>query len=255
VGFRTSKDLGRRWKGTPHTPEKPLFGETGMWAYPVKIGSPHFVDFGKNMEHSPDGKAYLLGHGAVEPDAKPRFANLSWITGDQIYLIRVVPSIENINDKSKYEFFAGHDKKGQPIWSGDFNNIKPLLEWNNNMGCVTATYNAPLKKYVMCVTDGWPTCFKMNSYVLEADKITGPWRLVTYMKDFGEQGYFLNFPSKFISEDGHTLWLCYSANFARNWRDVRIKSNPPGSRYGLVLQEVQLLNSGTYKRYKRPGGN
>jgi hypothetical protein len=111
------------------------------------------------------------------------------------------------------------------------------------MGCVTATYNAPLKKYLMCVTDGWPTCFKMNSYILEADVITGPWRLVTYMKDFGEQGYFLNLPSKFISPDGHTLWLCYSANFARNWRDVKIKSNPPGSRYGLVLQQVRLLTS------------
>ena len=95
--------------------------------------------------------------------------------------------------------------------------MKPLLEWNNNMGCVTVTYNAPLRKYLMCVTDGWPTVEKMNSYILEADRITGPWKLVTYMKDFGEQGYFLNFPSKFISNDGYTLWLCYSANFARNW--------------------------------------
>jgi hypothetical protein len=35
-----------------------------MWGYPVKIGAPKFVDFGKNMEHSPDGKAYLVAHGA-----------------------------------------------------------------------------------------------------------------------------------------------------------------------------------------------
>jgi hypothetical protein len=46
----------------------------------------------------------------------------------------------------------------------------------------------------MCVTDGWPTVAKMNSYILEADAITGPWRIVTYLKDFGEQAYFLNFP-------------------------------------------------------------
>jgi len=57
VGFRYSTDFGKTWTDTPHTPAKPLFGETGMWGYPVKIGSPHFVDFGKNMEHSPDGKA------------------------------------------------------------------------------------------------------------------------------------------------------------------------------------------------------
>ena len=72
----------------------------------------------------------------------------------------------------------------------------------------------------MCVTDGWPTVAKMNSYILEADAITGPWRMVVYMKDFGEQAYFLNFPSKFISADGRTLWLCYSANFSPGWNGV-----------------------------------
>jgi hypothetical protein len=255
VGFRVSRDLGRKWEDTPHTPDKPLFGESGMWGYPVKIGSPHFVDFGKNMEHSPDGKAYLLGHGAVDPDPKPRFANLSWITGDQIYLIRVVPSSKNINDKSKYEFFAGHNDKGKPLWSNDFNEIKPLLEWNNNMGCVTATYNAPLKKYLMCVTDGGMTAGKMHSYILESNRITGPWKLVSYMKDFGEQGYFLNFPSKFISKDGRTLWLCYSANFSSGWNNVRFKRNPPGSRYGLVLQQMKLLDSAMYKKCERKAKN
>jgi hypothetical protein len=208
------------------------------------MGCPHVVDFGKNMEHSPDGKAYLVGMGAEESDPKPRYANLSWITGDQVYLARVTPGIENMNDVTKYEFFAGHDAAGKPIWTGDFSRIKPLLDWNNNMGCVTVTYDAPLKKYLMCVTDGWPTVAKMNSYILEADRITGPWRLVVYMKEFGEQGYFLNFPSKFISKDGKTLWLCYSANFSPGWNDVKLNFNPPGGRYGLCLHEVRLLAPG-----------
>jgi hypothetical protein len=162
-----------------------------------------------------------------------------------------VPSIENINDESKYEYFAGHDDSGKPIWSCDFEDIKPLLEWNNNMGCVTITYNAPLRKYLMCVTDGWPTVAKMNSYILEADEITGLWKLVTYMKAFGEQGYFLNFPSKFISKDGRTLWLCYSGNFSQGWNNMRFKAHPPGSRYGLVLQQVKLLDFKTYQQYER----
>jgi len=251
VGFRISTDYGRSWIQTPHSPAEPLFPEPARFMGPVKIGAPHFVDFGRNMEHSPDGKAYLVGHGAVEEDPKKRYANLSWISGDQIYLVRVKPSIENINDASKYEYFAGHDAAGRPMWTKDFRHIRPLLEWNNNMGCVTVTYNAPLRKYLMCVTDGWPTCGKMNSYILEADVLTGPWRLVCYMKEFGEQGYFLNFPSKFISADGWTAWLCYSANFARNWRDVKIRANPPGSRYGLVLQQVKLLNPRTYERYRK----
>ncbi len=70
-------------------------GQTVVWrarvaGEPVKIGSPHFVDFGRNMEHSPDGKAYLVAHGASD-GVNRRFGYNSWITGDEIYLLRVTP--------------------------------------------------------------------------------------------------------------------------------------------------------------------
>jgi len=292
-GFQISKDLGKTWTDSPLSADKPLFPEPAKFLGPVKMGAPHFIDFGKNMEHSPDGMAYLLGMGAEVNDPNPRpcvspgehgvaykvnkvckghvgvgmrpgekvsefkdiyvkafgqvnggpfdHGNLSWISADQIYLSRVKPSPETINDIKAYEFFAGHNKKNEPIWTSDFAKIKPLIEWNNNMGCVTATYVPGLKKYLMCITDGWPTVAKMDSYILEADKITGPWRMVVYMKDFGEQAYFLNFPSKFISDDGKSLWLCYSANFSNGWNGVDLKFNPPGGRYGLSLHEVKLL--------------
>jgi len=241
VGFRYSTDYGRTWKECPHTPAKPLFGETGLHGYPVKIGSPHFVDFGRNMQYSPDGKAYLVAHGADTGDAKWRFYNDSWITGDQIYLLRVTPSVENMNDPSAYEFYGGTDEKGMAVWTRDFKKIKPLLEWNNNMGCVTITYNAPLKRYLMCVTDGGNTCARMNTYILESAQLTGKWKLVTYMKSFGEQAYFVNFPSKFISKDGKTAWIMYSGNFAPDWNGMKIEVNPPGSHYGLVMQKIELL--------------
>jgi hypothetical protein len=240
VGFRTSTDKGMKWNACPHTPDKPIFPETGINGYPIKIGSPHFVDFGKNMEHSPDGKAYMVAHGADINDPKPRFWNSSWITGDQIYLLRVTPSPENMNDASKWEFYAGRDADGQAVWTSDFSKIKPLLEWNNNMGCVTVTYNAALKKYLMCVTDGGNTCSKMHTYLLEADSLTGDWKLITYMKNFGEQAYFVNIPSKFIEKDGKTMWMLYSGNYATNWNGETIKVNPVGSHYGFVMQKIRL---------------
>ncbi len=241
VGFRYSTDYGKNWTDTPHTPAKPIFGEHGMGGYPVKIGSPHFVDFGKNMEHSPDGKAYLVAHGADIYDKNPRFWNTSWINGDQIYLIRVTPSIENINDPAKYEFYSGKDINSNPVWTDDFKLIKPIIEWDNNMGCVTVTYNAPLKKYIMCITDGGNTCARMNTYILESDSLTGDWRLITYMKYFGEQAYFVNIPSKFISSDGKTAWLLYSGNYAPDWNGITIGINPPGTHYGLVFQKIEFL--------------
>lgn len=268
VGFRLSRDFGKTWEDTPCTPVQPLFGEAfkdpqdapptsgkvecEQWRVTekqyktrpkVRIGAPHFVDFGKNMEHSPDGKAYLLAQGAVRPEAYN-----SWSCADRVYLIRVKPSPETINDPKAYEFFAGHDAQGRPLWSGDFARIKPLLEWNDHMGIVTATYVPGLKKYLMCVTDGrgsqvhrlpqedkFTDRGPFDTYILEADALTGPWKRVVYMKAFGEQAYFVNIPSKFSSPDGRTLWLCYS----HGWM-VKTE-NPEGGRYAMSLQEIKLL--------------
>jgi hypothetical protein len=248
VGFRYSTDLGKTWTQTPCTPEKPLFGEQALHGEPVKIGSPHFVDFGKNMEHSPDGKAYLVAHGAHDGTNR-RFAYNSWITGDEIYLLRVTPGITNMNDAAQYEFFAGNGFFGKPRWTRKLSEAKPIAAWRDNMGCVTMTYNAPLKKYLMCVTDGGNTTGYFNSYILESDRSTGPFKLAQYLHHFGEQAYFVNIPSKFISADGRTLWLCYAANFAPDWNGMKIQSNPPGSRYGMCLQEIKLLARHGAKEY------
>ncbi len=88
---------------------------------------------------------------------------------------------------------------------------------------------------------GGNTCSKMNSYILESKDITGEWKLVSYLKNFGEQAYFLNIPSKFISMDGKTAWLLYSGNFATDWNGMQIQNNPPGSHYGMVLQKIEFL--------------
>lgn len=237
VGFRLSRDFGQTWQLPPHTPAKPLFGQSSLEGQPVKIGAPHFVDFGQNMEHSPDGYAYLVAHGAARPDPQPRKVNLNWIVADQIYMIRVKPTPQTIKDPAAYEFFAGHNEQGQPVWSKAFAELKPLIDWNNNCGCVTMTWNPALRKYLTCITDGKETIHSMNTYILESDTLTGPFRLVSYMKDFGPQAYFVNFPSRFIGADGRSVWLCYAANFTPQTLPV----NPKGSGYGMCLQEVKLL--------------
>lgn len=246
AGFHISNDNGKTWTKSPWgcEPGKTMFPEPVQFRGPLKLGVPHVVDFGKNMENSPDGKMYLVCHGATQWDGLDRKANLSWITGDQIYLCRVTPSPESINDASQYEFFAGQDAKRNPVWSKNYEQIKSLLDWNNHCGSATITFNKPLKKYLMCVTDGHTTESRYDTYILESSLITGPWKLVTFMKDFGTEAYFVNIPSKFISQDGRTFWLSYSAN----WMNVAKKKevhpvNPPGSSYTMSLHEVRLLNA------------
>ncbi len=235
VGFRVSRDYGKTWEACPHTPAKSIFGESGKQGGKVKIGAPHFVDFGQNLQYSPDGKAYMVGHGASGPDAE-----VAWIRGDQAYLIRVTPSPETMNHPSAWEFFSGHDAQGNPGWTHDFGQIKPLVEWNGRVGHATMTYITPLKKYLLCITDGGTTISTFNTFILESDQITGPWKLVVFMERFGQQAYFVNIPSKFVSADGRTIWLCYSANFTNHYLGTTWKAEPPGSRYAMCLQEIGL---------------
>lgn len=238
VGFRYSTDYGKTWTESPCTPVDPLFGENPIKAK-VKIGAPHFVDFGRNMEHSPDGYAYLTAHGSTNPAS----CN-NWIQGDQIYLVRVKPSIENMNKIGAYEYYGGIDKNGNSIWTKDFGKIKPLVEWEGYLGCATVTYNHFLKKYLMCITRGhknlkWKEFYvddRYDSMILESDSLTGEWRLLKYLDRFGPVAYFVNIPSKFISEDGKRMWLSYSAN----WMDKNINGNPQGSHYSLSLHEIIL---------------
>lgn len=229
VGFRYSTDGGLSWVETHRTPENPLFGENPYKAK-VRIGTPHFVDFGKNMQHSPDGNAYLVGHGSVKPDSPN-----SWIRGDQVYMARVTPSIDTINDPEAYEFFCGHDRQGRAIWSGDFSAIRPVLEWEGHLGCVTVTYNPGLQKYLMAITCGHRKAH-YHTMFLESDSLTEGWHLIEYFEDFGPSAYFVNIPSKFISEDGQRFWLCYSAN----WHDKNMIGSPVGSAYSLSLHEVEI---------------
>lgn len=246
AGFHISKDNGKTWTPTPRScqPGQGVFPEPGAVNGPVRFGVPHVVDFGKNMEHSPDGMMYLVAHGSTQPDGKDRNANCSWITGDEINLCRVKPSPETVNDPAAYEYFAGHDTSGKPVWTRDFTKVRPLIDWNNHCGGVTITYNKPLGRYLMCVTNGGDTQSRYDTYLLESRDITGPWKTITYMKDFGTQAYFVNIPSKFISPDGRSFWLCYSANWYNQMKANTHPSNPPGSHYTMSLHEVRLVAPG-----------
>ena len=60
------------------------------------------MDFGQELEHSPDGKAYIVGHGASRPEAIQ-----AWMLGDAVYMARVNPTIDDIADRAKWEFYSG----------------------------------------------------------------------------------------------------------------------------------------------------
>jgi hypothetical protein len=272
LGCRYSRDFAKTWVESPCTPWAPLFAAdvhgsgdqlralehakkvangddpgSDIGTLIPSLGLPqlgvmHFVDFGRNMKNSPDGKAYLVGHGAAPDVPHPRLGGVSWLSGDAIYMVRVALSPEAVNDAGQYEYFAGYDAHGAARWSNRFKDLRPVLEWKDHLGSVTVTYNPGLGRYLMCVADGWPSTRTISTLILEADHVAGPWRLICYLKDFGQQAYFVNVPSKFIQADGKSMWLCYSANFTNDWLHTQYATDPPGSRYGMCLQEIKLAS-------------
>ena len=200
------------------------------------------------MERSPDGYAYLVAHGS-----RTSSEHLGWCSGDGVFLARTRPSPETVNDPAAWEFAAGTEPVSEEIrvirngplrWTRDVTAARPIVSWPGHVGCVTVTRLAS-GRYLMCVTDGWPGIKEMDSYVLEAETLSGPWRMVAFMERFGRQAYFLNVPSRFVAPDERRFWLAYSANFAETFLPVRIEADPPGSGYGLCLLEVALLPAET----------
>lgn len=241
-GFRTSSDFGQTWQDTPHTDERPLFPETGRCSggAPIKMGTPHFVDFGRNLERSPDGFAYLVGHGTYEPDG---VAN--WCSGDAISLARVRPSIGSMNDPSAWEFFAGHDGNA-PKWTPDFGQIQPIIRWPGGAGCVNITYHPHLKRYFGFICGGWydGDAGPYNLWVVEASELTGPWSTVALLRgSFGGQPYFVCMPSKFNGGDSRKLTLFYSANWSLDRAGIPsdVDKSGAGGAYSLCVAEFELI--------------
>lgn len=76
-----------------------------------------------------------------------------------------------------------------------------------------------------------------DTFILESDAMTGPWKMASFLKSFGNQACFPNLPSKFLSADGRNAWLWYGANFMPFGREEA----PPGSAYRMCQQRVRFL--------------
>jgi hypothetical protein len=204
--WRMSADGGLTWDDGNHATlanaSDTLFGEAAVNNSKVKFGSPHVVDFGQDMRYSPDGKFYLVGHGADHANDYQ-----GWMEGSQVYLARAPPTPQTLNDVTVYEFYSGGHGSAA-TWSSRLADAAPLISWGNRTGVVTLSFHPLLQKFIMVVStpsnspftgsDTPPFNVTYDTYFLEADDLTGPWALVTYAAQFGPQAYFVNVPSKFM---------------------------------------------------------
>jgi hypothetical protein len=207
----TTDDYGRTWNRDA----------TSEDFYTGRVASPHFLQFGRDYDGARDEYVY-----AYFPSADD--GNSYWENGDCILLGRVHQ--EKILFRKDWEFFIGLGENGEPRWSREENQAKAVFCYPLMTGENHVSYNKGLKRYIMGnygFTDlmgkpvpyhqGEPTWNpeKQRSQLtlFEAPEPWGPWSLFYRDDNWGiHGGYNPCFPTKWMSDDGKTMWMVYSGS-------------------------------------------
>jgi len=196
-----SSDHGRTWEWDAAAP---MFGDHVFTTV-------FFADYGQDSRHAPDGYVYAYG---LDGNWRDSFDD-SVPDPQDLYLARVPH--DAVLDRSAWEFFAGF-ADGSPTWSGDIgqraavlHDERRLYPGSDDFSVISqggVVYVPQLDRYLYT---SW-TEYTFEFY--EASAPWGPWTLFL-SRDFGPYpwttdaygGYATTIPSKFISEDGRTLWV------------------------------------------------
>lgn len=172
------------------------------WKFTVSFGCPTFLNFGKNYEGARDGYIYVYSH---DNDS-------AYEAADRMVLARVPK--ERITRRDAYEFFQGMGADGNPLWAKDIAQRKAVFRHPGKCRRSAISYHAALKRYLWCQTlPGGDTRFEGGFGIYDAPEPWGPWTTAYFTEhwDVGP-GETNSFPTKWMSDDGKTLYLVFSGN-------------------------------------------
>jgi CubicO group peptidase (beta-lactamase class C family) len=163
-----------------------------------------FVNYGKNYANARDTYVYMASHD--NPSAYEQ--------ADRFILMRVPK--DRITDRNAYEFFIAVDEKNEAIWSADISKRGAILTHPGNCRRASISYNAGIGRYLLWQqinAAGPDTRFVGGLGIYEAPEPWGPWSTVYFTEKWdigtGDLGCF---PTKWMSEDGKTIYLVFAGN-------------------------------------------
>ena len=194
----------RVWKSSNHG----VSWTKASWAFAKSdnLINPTFIQFGKDYAGARDEFVYIYANHV-------KTASLSVQKPGEIALLRVPKS--SIMVRAEYEFFAGLDGTGNPIWTKDRGSRKPVFKDANGVGWNTsASYNAQLGRYLIATEH--EKSLQGNLGIFDAPEPWGPWTTVKYVNGFGSSAgiaattFFWNFSNKWLSADGKNFVLIFT---------------------------------------------
>jgi hypothetical protein len=186
-----------------------------------------FVSYGAGNAGAADDYVYVFGM-----DAASNWGEVHNTLPTNTYLARV-PN-DKIVTQSAYEYFAGLDSKGAPIWSSDADQMQPVFSDRNvdEAGCgkvctmsspiEEAVYVSALNRYIAVAQGGYAA----QTSFYEAPNPWGPWAVISYSNidaATGSGGWAnlgtaageslgVHIVNAWTSSTGQTLWATYSSS-------------------------------------------
>jgi hypothetical protein len=168
-----------------------------------------FVNYGRNYAGARDGYVYTVTHDGPMADGP----------ADRMVLMRVPK--DQITTRDAYEFYVGADARGEPAWDRDIRQRGAVFEHKDACLRSGISYCASLGRYLWWQhipqppghRDRGDTRFDGGFGIYEAPEPWGPWRTVYFTEEWDVgPGERAEFPPKWMSTDGRTLYLTFSGD-------------------------------------------
>lgn len=197
-----SEDHGKTWEWLG---DEPMFDNH-------EFTTGFFLDYGQCDQYAIDDYVYVYG-------LDHNWRGASDYRSTRLFLARV-PG-DAIPFREHWEFFAGRDEAGQPRWTADIADKRPVIvdekiyggEEFSGIAQGSVTYIPALDRYLYA-TWSW------SAWIFwEAPEPWGPWTKVAVKwwseREWSESyhgGYPTVVPSRFVSDDGREAWVVSSLN-------------------------------------------
>lgn len=170
------------------------------WKFTGTFGYPTLLSFGKNYAGARDDYVYIYSHDS----------DSAYQPADRLVLARVPR--DRIKERAAYEFFKDLDAKNRPIWTKEIDQRGAVFTHEGRCYRCTVSYHAGWKRYLLCQA-GDDGRVQAGFGVFDAPQPWGPWTTVCYVPKWDvPPGEACSFPTKWMSDDGKTLYLVFSGN-------------------------------------------
>jgi hypothetical protein len=213
------------WRSTDHGLN---WSYTGVrWTFDDSKGffCPTFCQFGRDYD---GGGEYVYIYA---PERTQSVSSDLWNVQrpGKISLIRCKK--QELEDISKYQYFAGFNKDGNPEWSDNVSGRKPVFRDDQNGVMRTSViYNKGIGRYIL-ITQQVSRKYDEGGHIgiYEAPKPWGQWKTVLFANpwsiglnqvDQKKKTVYWNLSSKWLSLDGKQFVLVYTGPSSDQWGTV-----------------------------------